>query len=248
MGYQGRDVEVMVIDRNKQLVVACDSCGAIGLKQLDQVKVAPYLVGRLTTRVALFEVLATAAKPIMVTVASCNEPQPTSEQILAGVNDELRALDYIEIPVAISTEKNIPTMQTGLGITVIGLCEKISPRIATSEPDDDIYCLGIPKVGPEVTSPEDSETAQGKHILELLNHPGVHDIVPVGSGGISKESETLAAQIGCRFEPDTPPKIDLHKSAGPCTCLIFTCVQGTLLTDLSPAAIVKIGQLLKQNY
>lgn len=243
MGYKERDVEVVSIEKDKYIVVACDSCGAIGLKPLDQVQVSPYIVGRLTARVALFEVLATEAKPIMVTVASCNEPHPTTEEIISGVKDELGSLDFQGIPVAISSEKNMTTSQTGLGLTIMGLCSGQKPRIATTLPGDDLYCLGIPKVGDEVCNHENPEIAQGKHILALLNYQGIHDIVPVGSRGIAKEAESLAKSIGSTFVAENQSGIDLAKSAGPSTCVIFTCAQGTRPPGFAGDITARIGRI-----
>ncbi|WP_300463587.1 hypothetical protein [Desulfobacula sp.] len=37
MGYKGRDVEVCLLENDLCLIVACDSCGAVGEKDLDQV-------------------------------------------------------------------------------------------------------------------------------------------------------------------------------------------------------------------
>lgn len=243
MGYKGRDVEVVSIDKDKHIVVACDSCGAIGLKPLDQVQISPYIVGRFTARVALLEILATEAQPIMATVASSNEPHPTTEEILAGVKDELGALDYQGIPIAISTEKNMPTEQTGLGITIMGLCARQRPRIATTLPGDELYCLGIPKVGNEVTAYDDPEIVQGIHILALLKYQGIHDIVPVGSRGIGQEADSLATSIGGKFVALAQNKINLAKSAGPSTCLIFTCAPGTRPPDFARDITVKIGRV-----
>lgn len=243
MGYMGRDVEVVSLDQNQYIVAACDSCGAAGSKEFDVVKVSPYIVGRFTARVALFEITATEAKPLLITVSVASEPDPTAKGILEGVNDELKALDLSGLPVAISSEKNILTKQTGVGISAIGVCQKASLRIATSKPGDKVYCLGLPKVGSEVVTPEDPEIVQGKYIQTLLASQGVHDIIPVGSRGIRGEIELLADHVGCRFKPETDVKIDLDKSAGPSTCLIFACSQDVLPPNFPTTPLFKIGKI-----
>ena len=243
LGYKGRDVEVIALDGRKCLVAACDSCGGAGSKEFDVVKVPPYITGRFTSRVSLLEILATAAKPLLLTVASCSDPHPTTTGILEGVKDELKSLNLSETPVVVSSEKNIPTSQTGLGITVVGICERESLRIATSLPGDELYCLGLPKVGSEVVIHDDLEIAHGTHILELLTIPGVHDIIPVGSRGIRKEAESLASELSCLFVPATLVKVNLDKSAGPSTCLIFTCTSGFIPPVFLPTPIFKIGRL-----
>ncbi|GAB6173035.1 hypothetical protein JCM15765_25130 [Paradesulfitobacterium aromaticivorans] len=222
MGYRGRDVEVAMLTDGQCLVAACDSCGAIGEKEYDIVKVTPYLVGRLTVRVALLEVLAAGAVPQIVTVAVSNELNPTGDGILAGVKDELKFTEKGSLPVAVSTEKNMPTSQTGLGISIVGTCRREELRIATSQGGDNVYCLGLPKVGSEVQSPDDEEIVQGKHVLSLVKIKGIHDIVPIGSQGIRREADLLAENVGCDFIPDCSSQVDWKKSAGPSTCLIFT--------------------------
>jgi len=222
LGYLGRDVEVVLINNAQYLVASCDSCGAIGMKELDALKISWFITGKLTARVALLEVLATGAVPQMLTVAISNEPYPTGEELLRGVNDELESAGLITLPMAISTEKNMLTQQTGLGISVIGVAEKNKLRIGTAQPGDEIYCLGFPKVGPELNNPEDPEIVPVKAIQNLLGISSIHDIVPVGSRGIRWEADQLASTVDTRLRVDPRCTLNLDKSAGPSTCLIFS--------------------------
>ncbi len=222
MGYAGRDIEVVFMEKGWCLVVACDSCGAVGDKELDVVKVSPYLVGRLTSRVALLEVISSGAVPQVVSVSISAEPNPTGEGILKGVRDELAVCCEKQVPLVISTEKNFPTRQTGLGISVTGTCPGEDLRLGKSQPGDQLYCLGLPKVGNELNDPDDPDIVKGSFIRQLLGHPRVHDILPVGSQGIRKEAVGLASSVRCaiRFKKQALP--DLDKSAGPATCALFT--------------------------
>ncbi|OLN29399.1 AIR synthase related protein [Desulfosporosinus metallidurans] len=246
MGYLGRDVEVVAINTEQLLVASCDSCGAIGMKDLDELQISWSITGRLTTRVALLEVLATGAVPLMMTVAISNEPYPTGEGILEGVKEEFAAAG-LTLPMAISTEKNMNTQQTGLGISVIGVAKKNRLRIGTSLSGDDVYCLGLPKVGPEVSNPEDPEIVQANHIRVLLDSLGVHDIIPVGSRGIRTEAQLLASNSNSRLIVDPTCLLDLDKSAGPSTCVIFTS-SSPLSFDLTSSGfkrlpVTRIGKL-----
>lgn len=222
MGYKGRDVEVSVLDNDFCLIVACDSCGAVGDKKLDQLNAPPSTVGQLTARVVLLEVLCTGALPKIMTVAICAEPNPTGQQILAGVHSELAAFGFADLPLAISTEKNFETRQTGLGISVSGICKTKDLKIATSQPGDRVYCLGLPKVGKEVLDTKSMECVDAGRIDQLLKQSDIHDILPVGSRGIRTEADQLAKSTTAIFKADPNPLIDLDKSAGPSTCLIFT--------------------------
>jgi len=247
MGYLGRDVEVVSINQAQYLVASCDSCGAIGMKDLDAFKIPWTVTGRLTTRVALLEVLASGAMPQMMTVAISNEPDPTGDRILEGVREELKAAGLSTLPMAISTEKNMFTQQTGLGISVIGVVDKKQLRIGTALSGDDVYCVGLPKVGLELNNPEDSEIVQVKDLQSLLDNIGIHDIVPVGSSGILTEAQQLAKSVNCQLSVDPACVLDLDKSAGPSTCLIFTSTSSLVLhlssAGLAPLPMTKIGKL-----
>lgn len=242
MVYKGRDVEVVQVDRNYAIVTACDSCGGIGLKQNDVVKLSPYIVGRFTARVALMEVLSVGAIPKTISIAISNEPNPTGEEIINGVIEELKTMDLESIPMTISTEKNIETSQTALGITVIGICKNENIRVTKSRSGDFVYCLGIPKVGNEINGLDDIEIVQINHIKNLLKLNGVSDIVPIGSKGILMEIEMLCRNVDCKFIYEPVEYIDMHKSAGPSTCLIFTCSEDTNFSKFTLKPL-KLGML-----
>jgi hypothetical protein len=244
MGFRGRDVEVVGLNEKQCVVTACDSCGAIGLKELDVVKVPPYITGRLTSRVALLEVMSTGAVPRVLTAAISNEPSPTGEGILEGVYDELKVMGLQGIPVAISTEKNMRTSQTSVGITAVGICEIEKLRIGVSRPGDLLYCIGVPKVGNEINGADDPEILQGEHIVGLINNKGIHDVIPIGSGGVEKEIETLCSAIKCRISLESKVEINLIKSAGPSTCAIFTCLPDAELPEFKHVKAIKLGKLV----
>jgi hypothetical protein len=241
MGNWGRDVEVTEITNDLLLVTACDSCGAIGSKDLDIVKVPPDLVGRLTTRVALLEVLSAGSEPRVVTVAISSEPDPTGNRILEGVKQELGSAGFNNLPLVISTEKNIPTSQTGLGIGISGVCAKNDLRLGLSCPGDYVYCLGRPKVGNEITSADDPEIVNAGDIVKLQNSNGVHDIIPVGSQGIQGEIIRLSNHMKLDFKGQRQDRIDLKKSAGPSTCVLFTCSEKQVSNQFNGRLLSEIG-------
>lgn len=217
-----RDTTVIDLDRNKALVVACDSAGAIGPKEADVIPVPGYVLGRFTARVALLEVLAVGGWPVCVVNTLCVEPRPTGEEINRGVADEIRFLGIEPGDILTgSAERNIPTTQSGVGITVIGLAEKSALRIGRLGEGDGIALLGRPKVGSEVTL-DDPHIVDLKTICILLDDPDVREIVPVGSRGIFDEASSLAGLYGLQISwREVPPDIDLRKSAGPSTCLLI---------------------------
>jgi ribosomal protein L14 len=244
VGYKNRDVEVVFPEEGLCLVAACDSCGAVGAKELDIVKVPAEVTGRFTARVALLEVITSGAIPQLITVAVANEPEPTGTRILDGVRAELEAAGLEKIKLAVSTEKNIPTRQTGVGISVIGCCRPDSLRLGKTEPGDFIYALGKPKVGSELSDPEDPEIIQIRHLAGLLHNQTIHELIPVGSGGISHECRLLLQEVAGRlqFIPDCP--VPLGKSAGPATVLLFSA--GKKIEGLRPdwPPLYLIGQII----
>lgn len=192
-----RDVTFVEIFPEVFLAVACNSIGGIGDKPGDVVKVPPYIVGRFGSRVPLMEILAVGATPKSITAAICSEPDPTGEGILEGIRDELESVD-LQLPITISTEKNIPTTQTGLGVTVVGVVGRDKLKLNETRSKDKLFSVGLPKVGNEV-SLEDPEIADAKLVKGLVSLPAVHDVVPVGSKGIRREAEMLADHLGLRI-------------------------------------------------
>ncbi|KKM10257.1 hypothetical protein SY88_14405 [Clostridiales bacterium PH28_bin88] len=222
-----RDLTLIEVDKSNCLVIACDSSGGIGPKQGDAVQVPGYVVGRMITRVALMEVMASGAAPISVVDTLSVEMHPTGEEILRGVKDEVVAagLDPLLV-VTGSTEENIPTHQTAMGVTVIGWAGPGDLRLGKARAGDRLLCIGLPKVGREV-SLDDPENADIQALRTLLALPGVHELLPVGSKGIAYEAIQLAETAGLSLAWDSPVPVDLQKPAGPATCLLAAIDPGT---------------------
>lgn len=229
MASKYRDLDLLPIDPDRVLVIACDSCGGIGSKSGDTVQVRPQVVGRLTARVVLMEILSTGAMPIGLTAAICNEPDPTGEAMLEGIRQSLAEAGFPKLPLTISTEKNIPTQQTALGLSVVGICHNRTLEARRSKIGSPVYAAGIPKVGQELAADE-GQIADFTTLKQLLNVTEVQEIWPVGSRGILAEGNDLAASAGGRLKlkPGGTHTIDIRKSAGTCTTLLFTSDQGSL--------------------
>ena len=217
-----RDLRIFQLNNTQVLIIGCDSCGGIGPKPLDKLKVDGYTLGKFTARVALMEVVSTGAKPICITDNLSVELDPTGLEILKGVRNEavIAGLDP-NLAVTGSAEKNFAVEQTGLGITVIGISDKNNLRIGTSKTGDALLALGKPCVGVEVL------TAEAQHSIcttsdlnKLLSLDFIHEIIPVGSEGIKREVEVLAESSTLRFIPNKTCTIDFEKTGGPATVLL----------------------------
>lgn len=222
-----------------RLAVACDSLGAIGPKAHDVLHVPGYVVGRFACRVPLMELIAVGAEPLLVVCALCVEPEPAGTEIMAGVRDEVRAAG-LDPAAAItgSTEKNMPTTQTGVGVTALGvLLTPAALRWGRGRPGDVVVAVGRPKVGAAVRL-DDAELADIPTLKLALAHPACGDAVPVGSRGIAAEAADLARRSNCSFVAAADAPIDLAVSAGPATCFLVTVADAGLpaLDDLLVAA------------
>lgn len=216
-----RDVTIMTLSSEQFLVIACDSAGAIGPKQADVVTVPGYVLGRLTARVALLEVLAVGGWPICVVGALCVEPEPTGLAINQGIADEIQVLGIKPEDIMTgSTEKNMLTIQSGLGITVVGMASPQTLKVDALQPGDGIALLGFPKLGQEIQM-DDPELVTLQDMITLGDIPGIREIIPVGSRGIAGEVKGLADYYGLQAVwGNLPQNLDLQKSAGPSSCLL----------------------------
>jgi hypothetical protein len=201
------------------MVLACDSCGGIGNKAGDVMKLAPYFVGKFTIRVALLEVMASGARPIIISDGLCCEMAPTGEDILRGIADEINICGLKDVMLTGSTEENFPTSMTGVGLSVLGLAEESELRFGNGRSGDIAVLAGMPAMGPEVDL---SDNSCYENLARLLACRDVIEIVPVGSKGILYEANLLARLHALSFEPASCG-VNLSASAGPATCVIAMC-------------------------
>ncbi|HEY5560762.1 MAG TPA: AIR synthase related protein [Clostridiaceae bacterium] len=241
-----RDLSLISIDDKKKMVIACDSCGGIGMKAMDVLKVPPFYVGRFTTRVALLEVLSTGAEVVTITNTICNEMEPTGKEIIKGILEELKEACLKDIILTGSTEENFITNSTALGITVIGIALNSVLKVNRVKEEALIISIGLPKFGDEINLTYDNQIVDYNSIKELLLEGSVYEIVPVGSKGIAYEVEQLA--INNKMLPyfNEGIKVDLKKSSGPATCVIAAININSLKSVLNLVPNVNIIGYLKK--
>ncbi|TDA39141.1 MAG: hypothetical protein DSO09_02670, partial [Candidatus Methanomethylicota archaeon] len=195
---------------------------AIGPKNGDILKVNGEILGKHMVRSALMEVLSVRAKPICISCGLCVEPEPTGESIIRGIKEEMIKVGLNpNEDLVISTEKNFPTNQTGLGITAIGFASKKDLLIGKSKKNDLIISIGLPSVGKEVLENRDN-IVEIEDILTLLSMDFIHGIIPVGSKGILYEANILAKESNLKLKFFNDIKLDIRKSAGPSTVVLVT--------------------------
>ena len=218
-----RDLTTLDISEDAIMVVACDSIGAIGSKELDYIKVPGYFVGRAAVKVPLMEVLAAGADVVGVFNNLTVEMDPAGKEIIEGVIQELNTLGIQgEKILNGSTEENIPTRQTGIGIVVLGIVRREALNIGNAQRGNLVINLGLPKVGEEVQrgGPDDPQVATPRLIKQLQKSSLVKEMLPVGSKGILHECQQLAKDASLEFNLFENLALDVKKSAGPSTCLL----------------------------
>lgn len=230
-----RDLSLVAIDADKTMVIACDSCGGIGEKEGDVFKVPSFYVGKFTARVAIFEVMCSGAKIVTIADAVCNEMEPTGSEIIRGIKKELEEAALEEVALTGSTEENMLTSSTGLGVTVIGIADRKALKLNSIKDEALIISIGLPKVGEEINWVKDSEIIDYESINKLLSSSFVYEIVPVGSKGIAYEAQQLAANNSLNLEFVSELSIDINKSSGPATCVIAA---------IKPEGLIELTRLL----
>lgn len=243
---QVRDLSVLALTADSVLVVACDSLGAIGPKPGDAVHVTADVVGYFAARVPLLEVLCAGATPVLVVNALAVEWEPTGRAILAGVRDACSEAG-LDAAAAItgSTEENVATNQTGVGVTVLGVASRSGLRPGTARGGDNLYLIGTPKSAPEQhVERSDPEMVTFADVLALLEQPAVHDLLPVGSRGAQWEARQLADSAHLTLQLDTTldaaTSALLERSGGPATALLVAASA----TPLTRAPLWYLGRLV----
>jgi hypothetical protein len=203
------------------LVIATDSHGGLGPKPSDTVAVSGWVLGRFAARVPLLEVIAAGATPTVLVDTLSVERDPTGEAILEGVRAEAASAGVSLDAVTGSTEDNVPTVATGVGVTVIGRARVDELRAGRARPRDVVVLIGRPKSAPaDVFGPDDPDVLSIGALRAAMEVPGVHEALPIGSRGVATEVAALAQSAGARAEhaPDWPVAED--QSGGPSTAAL----------------------------
>lgn len=239
--------DLSLIDTGESyIVIAVDSFGGIGPKECDVVKLPVGKWGRAILRVPIMEVIASGAEPILVIDALGVEYDPMGKEVIIAIREELSRLGYKDIPITGSTEDNVPVKSSAAGVVVIGEASKGKFYPGTSKEGDNLFVVGIPKVGKEIKEDllEDQEIPDILDLILLRGLIGVHDILPVGSRGILYEAYEMAKNSHLNLILLDNVSIDLRKSAGPSTCfLVSTSLTKREIVGMVKPPVTLIGKL-----
>jgi hypothetical protein len=217
---QIRDLTVIDFDENSYLGISCDSCGGIGLKEHDFVKAEPQLVAYHTGKVVLAELMSMGFTPMILADGLAVEMNDTGKQLMEGFNEVLSKLKTTKVHLTGSTEENIKTVQTSMGVTCIGICDKDKLKYKKTVKNDVCMLIGLPLVGNDVVNnPDKVLDINDFEKLYLCDY--IKEMLPVGSRGTAAELDDLCEYNGIKIKPSENISIDLKHSGGPsCSCLI----------------------------
>ena len=242
------DVSILRVPTGHAIVVGSTSSGAIGSKPMDKVKVKGRILGKFLARVAIMDVAATGAFPIVLSVTLGVEKEPSGTEIIDGIRNEAMVLGLDPNQVLMeNTEENFTTIQTGAGLTVVGFANEEELRLGKTQPGDLLVAVGKPEVGEEVLPAEArGEIADIRNVTWLSQKKYIHDIVPVGTFGIAHEARTLAYAVGRQLRIAEKPLVDLEKSAGPATVVLVTMVAEKFgeLASIVQKPVAIVGEIL----
>jgi selenophosphate synthetase-related protein len=182
-------------------------------------------------RTVLIKVLSSGAQPIALIVNLSVEFFPTGSQVFQGMREEAHKINALEILEG-HTEENVETTQTGMGITVLGICTEKELKIGMSLKNDLIVAVGEPKVGYEVLNARARSIVMVEDVQKLSKMTFVHEIIPVGHEGIKGGLEMMQSSSGYKYkiepEKDIDIEIEIEKSAGPSTVVLVTVEEGSM--------------------
>ena len=172
----------------------------------------------------------------------------SGKKSLEGIRREATALGLEVGEVLLeNTEENFETVQTGVGLTVVGFLNEGDLRLGKTLPGDLLVAVGKPRVGTEVVGAEvRGEVADLRSVVWLSQKRYVHDIVPVGTFGIAYEARMMAHAVGRQLKLAEQSGLDLEKSAGPATVVLATLGAEKLeeLTSVIGKPVTVVGEIL----
>lgn len=220
-----RDLSLISVTNDWVCVQACDTSAAIGNKLHDLVQVSPQLTGQMATRVVLMELLCLGVKPQLINVLSGNEMEPTGALFNQGVMAELTRAGLTETEINGSTEENMETTMTCLGITALGLAQKHLLRMGKVQAGDWAFQIGLPLVGQDVVDRQEAMvTYQDLDWLERTLQDELHELVPIGSKGSLSEAFQVAEVNQKTFFIESHlsdlATQQIYQSSGPATSIL----------------------------
>lgn len=195
-----------------QLVLTSDNSAAIGQKEQDVVSVADEVTSYYSTRVVLLEQLAAQALPEEIVLLNFSGAEAWHRYV-AGIEKVFAEVNLPIPTISGSTETNMPTLQSGFGITMLGRIQRPQPDLAGLS----WFTYGRPLVGNQLLENME-QVADLSLIYQLLSEHKITQVIPVGSKGVSYELEQII-EVNGSYLQQLP--FDFDASAGPSTVVLL---------------------------
>jgi hypothetical protein len=218
-----RDVAVIPLNNEEELVIATDNSGSTGMRNQDVVQVPYDIVSYFIFRVAWMECVAAGAEPFAVVLQNFSGDEAW-EQLIKGVKRGMKELEINDLQITGSTETNFSFELSAVGMSIIGRREKEIKEefIGDNGYEIKVAVIGDPLLGTGVV--ENKHVAPLKLFQWFAGQRDVLSLLPVGSKGILYELEQLFAGHSLKFTAD----LDVKKTSGPATCFILLRARITL--------------------
>ncbi|AQQ54307.1 hypothetical protein [Planococcus lenghuensis] len=199
-------------------IITADNSAGIGNKPQDVVRAPDKLVAKLAARVALLEQWAAGSEPEAVIMQNFSGKTHWL-RYMAGLDELFSEAQTVTPPISGSSETNMTTMQSGIGVVMFGRQHTQLPGWA----DLHWYVYGVPLVGEDVLTKTGLMADLGK-IRNAFNENAITRIWPVGSKGVAHEAQQLTGRSGTVLAGT----LDVDASGGPATCVLV----GSVLQDV----------------
>ncbi|KOF09528.1 alpha-ribazole-5-phosphate synthase CblS for cobalamin biosynthesis [Planococcus glaciei] len=190
-------------------VITSDNSAAIGEKPQDAVAAPDRVTAKFAARVALLEQWAAGSEPEVILLHNFSGEAQWNRYV-EGIKEQFEEIG-IEMPqLAGSSETNMPTLQSGVAVTMLGRQKRELPAEGLQW-----FIYGKPLVGPDVLD-KSEQIADVRKIYDALNKGIIERVWPVGSKGIASETERLL-----RRKLDLLEEVDSEVSGGPASCVLI---------------------------
>ncbi|HEY3411372.1 MAG TPA: hypothetical protein VGK53_24670, partial [Propionicimonas sp.] len=164
------------------------------------------------------------ARPVAVIDNLCVELDPTGAEMVEEIKRLAAEAGVDPLAVTGSTEENVASQATGIGVTVIGRIEPGGLLSGKSQAGDVVICAGLPLSAPhdDVRIGHPSQIAIAA-VGALVTSGLIHDALPVGSRGLAWEVAQLAESAGLTHDWLDVTEVSLTASGGPASCVLLSC-------------------------
>ncbi|MDJ0330371.1 alpha-ribazole-5-phosphate synthase [Planococcus sp. S3-L1] len=190
-------------------VITSDNAAGIGEKQHDIIYAPNAITAKFAARVALLEQWAAGSEPDAVLLHNFSGAAEWNDYV-TGLTELFTEAETLVPSISGSTESNMPTLQSGISVTMIG------KRKRNFMPADALrwFAYGVPLVGEDVLTKVD-QIADLVLLKTALETALIERMWPVGSKGIAQEFELLMERrVGISTALNT------ETSGGPATCVL----------------------------